>query len=104
MNEIEKFCKKHNLTIDQFHGKEPITGDLDLRSVTALPDGFNPTVGGYLYWKDKSKRIGANVPEIKRPIIDLSWQNGKYKKIDGIFCEMMHEHPHTVAVLIVSKN
>lgn len=41
MNEIEKFCKKHNLTADQFHGKGPVTGYLYLGSVTALPDGFN---------------------------------------------------------------
>jgi hypothetical protein len=43
------FCKKHGLTEDQFYGKETVGGDLDLGSVTSLPDGFNPTVGGYLY-------------------------------------------------------
>jgi hypothetical protein len=36
------------LTKGQFNGTEKIPGYLDLRSVTALPEGFNPTVGGYL--------------------------------------------------------
>jgi len=44
-----EFCKKHNLTIEQFTGKETVGGDLYLGSVTSIPEGFNPTVGGYLY-------------------------------------------------------
>jgi len=45
---ITEFCKKHNLTIEQFYGREEVGGDLYLGSVTSLPDGFNPTVGGDL--------------------------------------------------------
>ena len=112
----ETFLKKYNLTEAQFEGKEPISGyldlrsvtaipegfnptvggDLDLRSVTSIPEGFNPTVGGYLYWKNNSKRIGATVPEIKTPTIELSWHNGLYRKVDGIFCYVTHPHPHNV--------
>ncbi len=47
--DITKFCKSAGITEDQFYGKEKISGDLYLRSVTSLPDGFNPTVGGDLY-------------------------------------------------------
>ena len=43
-----QFCKEHNITEEQFYGKEVISGGLDLRSVTTVPDGFNPTVGGDL--------------------------------------------------------
>jgi hypothetical protein len=77
-----------------------VGGYLYLGSVTSLPDGFNPTVGGDLIWAGGRKRIGANV---QRPEIELTWQNGKYKKVDGIFCEMMHPHPHTVAGFEVFK-
>jgi len=46
--EIKDFCKKHNISENQFYGKENIKGNLYLPSVTTLPDGFNPTVGGDL--------------------------------------------------------
>ena len=42
------FCKKNNITEKQFSGEEKIGGDL-IGSVTSIPQGFNPTVGGYLY-------------------------------------------------------
>jgi len=48
MKEIKEFCKRHNLTIEQFNGTEKIESDLDLRNLTSIPEGFNPTVGGYL--------------------------------------------------------
>lgn len=54
----ETFLKKYNLTEDQFCGKEKIGGDLDLSSVTSLPDGFNPTVGGYIYLRSGRFHIG----------------------------------------------
>ena len=49
---IEKFCKKHGLTVKQFYGKEKIEGRLDLNRLTSIPNGFNPTVGGSLYLDD----------------------------------------------------
>jgi len=45
----EEFCKEYNLTEEQFFGKEEIKGDLDLSSLTSIPEGFNPNVGGGLY-------------------------------------------------------
>ena len=42
------FLKIYNITEQQFCGKTPINGDLDLSSLTSIPEGFNPTVGGYL--------------------------------------------------------
>ena len=47
-NQIKSFCEKHNITEAQFFGKENIEGYLYLRSVTSIPEGFNPTVGGSL--------------------------------------------------------
>ena len=149
-DEIAAFCKRHNLTTDQFYGKSTIPGSLDLSSLTTLPEGCALTVGGdldlsslttlpegcaltvgrYLYLsslttlpegcaltvgeslylsslttlpegcaltvggsldlRNEKKHIGDRVPEI-----ELTWQNGKYRKIDGIFCEVAGS-PHTV--------
>ena len=44
----EQFKKQFNLTEDQFLGKEIIKGNLDLSSVTTLPEGISLTVGGDL--------------------------------------------------------
>ena len=48
MNKKE-FYQKQNLTEAQFDGTEEIGGYLYLRSLTSIPEGFNPTVGGSLY-------------------------------------------------------
>jgi hypothetical protein len=45
---IKEFCKKYNLTEAQFLGTETVGGDLYLRNLTSIPEGFNPTVGGDL--------------------------------------------------------
>ena len=45
---VKEFCKTYGLTVEQFYGREVYKGRLDLREVTKLPKGFNPTVGGSL--------------------------------------------------------
>ena len=47
--EKEQFKKQFNLTENQFKGIDKVEWSLDLRSLTSIPEGFNPTVGGYLY-------------------------------------------------------
>lgn len=47
--EIKEFCKENSISEEQFTGKEKIGGNLDLTSLTSIPEGFNPTVGGSLY-------------------------------------------------------
>jgi len=46
-----EYCKEqgYNLTDDQFSGKERIDCTLYLDSLTSIPKGFNPVVGGDLY-------------------------------------------------------
>ena len=39
----------YKITEAQFKGEEKIEGNLYLGSLTSIPDGFNPTVGGILY-------------------------------------------------------
>ena len=102
--EITDFCNNISITIEQFYGKEEIKRDLYLRSLTSIPKGFNPIVGGSLdlssltsipegfnpivgvdlYLKSKYKHIN-NIPKD----YVFSWQNGKYILIDGIFCELL---------------
>ncbi len=61
---VEQFCKRHNITIDQFTGKSEVGGSLDLRSLTSIPEGFNPTVGGSLYLRSLT-----SIPEGFNPTV-----------------------------------
>ena len=102
---ISDFCKKANITEDQFYGKEKVGGSLYLSSLTSIPEGFNPTVGGSLYLRSLT-----SIPEGFNPTVggslDLSsglkssykklpsgylfsWQDGKYLLADGIFTEVI---------------
>jgi hypothetical protein len=68
-----------------------VGGYLYLGSVTSIPEGFNPTVGGGLYLSSGNRYIGKQMPEIV-----LEWQDGKYKKVDDIFCEFVNKNPRIV--------
>jgi hypothetical protein len=59
--------------------------DLSGTGITSLPD--NLTVGGSLYLRG----TGITDPIYKElsPDYIFSWQNGKYIKADGIFCEVI---------------
>ena len=77
----QDFCKKYGLTEDQFLGTKKITGSLDLRSLTSIPEGFNPTVGGSLYLGSGLK---SNYRQQNGPIF---W--GKYVLADGMFTKIL---------------
>ena len=83
--QIKDFCSKANITINQFYGKEKINGSLDLRSLTSIPEGFNPTVGGCLDLRSNLKVTYKKLPSGYL----LSWQDGKYLLVDGIFTEVI---------------
>ncbi len=60
-------------------GFSPTVGrNLYLRSVTEIPKGFNPTVGGDLYAR-------LNIPHTKLGNNPITWNDGKYILVDGIF-------------------
>lgn len=80
---ITTFCKKYGLTEDQFSGREKYEGYLDLSGLTSIPEGFNPTVGGYLYLRG----LTSNHTPLKNRL--LTWKNGKYVLADGIFTEVL---------------
>ncbi len=73
MNKKE-FCKKIRITEEQFDGSKEIGDSLDLRHLTSIPEGFNPTVGGYLDLSSETKYIGANVNIPNIPTPDLQWE------------------------------
>ena len=106
--ETEEFKKKYNLTENQFLGKEKVGGNLDLWSVTSLPDGFNPTVGGDLYLGSVTSlpegfnpTVGGylylgsaiNYKHSKKQVIinAIVWPDIKYIKADGLFTEIIHQ-------------
>ena len=58
---LKEFCKKYGLSEAQATGEQEICGYLYLSSVTSIPEGFNPTVGGGLDLSSGITYIGANV-------------------------------------------
>ena len=126
MNKLQKeFCKLHNLTEKQFLGKEEIEGNLSWGNVTELPKGINVkaggdiylsslttmpegctlTAGGYIYLssgKIKGNPPG-NIPKLKNPF--LTWQDGKYIMVDGVFTEVISKDKNVwkVKKLLTSK-
>ena len=46
--EVEKFCKEHGITEDQFYGRERIKWSTDFSNVVTIPEGFSPRVRGNL--------------------------------------------------------
>ena len=99
-NEIKKFCEKHGITEKQFSGKEKVGGALDLSSLTSIPQGFNPTVGGDLILKNSRKHIGKPVLQIQAVQINKNffWEKNKkrYAIIDSIFCELLTERKRII--------
>ena len=64
-----------------------VGGYLDLRNtgITSLPD--NLTVGGHLYLEGTA--LHGKQFDIAKPGSLLSWRNGKYIKVDGMFTEVL---------------
>jgi len=98
MKQSEKFCKEHSITKKQFNGEDKITGSLDLSSVTSIPEGFNPTVGGSLDLSSEKKYIGANV-YVDVPVTNSFFWDG-WAKIDGIFCQTDSEKKSTIRGIV----
>ena len=59
-----------------------VGGYLDLNNLTSISEGFNPTVGGDLYLT----KLTTNFTKLEGPI---TWSNGKYIKVDGLFTEIL---------------
>ena len=80
---MKEFCDKWNISEDEFYGREDISGDLDLRSLTSIPEGFNPTVGGDLYLRNGLEA------ETKTPPHIITWSDGKFCLADGVFSKVV---------------
>ena len=99
---LKEFCKKYGLTEAQASGKEEVGGGLYLRSVTSIPEGFNPTVGGDLDLSSGSKYIGAKVEMPHIPARYL-WRNKEYIKVDGIFTKIISERGNVMRVQRIAR-
>ena len=91
-----------------------VGGSLDLSGtqITSLPE--NLTVGDWLYLNGtqitqkeikKVKKLPADFYIKYRNYIEskLVWQNGKYRVVDGIFCEVIKQHKNIIEVKIQNK-
>ncbi|MEK6882539.1 MAG: hypothetical protein AABY22_23160, partial [Nanoarchaeota archaeon] len=71
-----------------------------LSSLTSIPEGFNPTVGGYLVLKNSRKYIGSPALQIEAVKINKNFiwkKDGKrYARFDGIFCELLTERENII--------
>jgi len=70
---------------------------LSLSSVTTLPEGLSLTVGGNLYLDSNLKQNLKNCTklDLTKPI---TFQNGKYIKVDGIFTEVVNKRGNVYKV------
>ena len=80
--------------------------------ITSLPE--NLTVGDWLYLEDteipgkalgKVKDLPADFDIKCRNYVEskLVWQNGKYRVVDGFFCEVIKQHKNIIEVKIQNK-
>jgi len=89
-----------------------VGGSLYLSGLTSIPKEFNPTVGGDLDLSGlisrkniKTKQLPPDFHE-KNSLyfsLNLKWQNGRYRKIDGIFCEIIKKHKNVLKVKIKNE-
>ena len=90
-HKINEFCQRLGITPAQFSGTEIINGHLYLSSLTAIPDGFNPTVGGDLdlngLWVESKNKPTKKIITSKNKL--LFWQDGKYVSADLMFTEVL---------------
>ena len=134
----QEFIKKYGLTEGQFDGTERIEGSLGLKSLTSIPDGFNPTVGGYFNLNSLTSipdgfnpTVGGSldlkyltsIPDGFNPTVGgslvsnldirhkplptdhvFTWQDGKYIKVDGIFCEVVSHRGNVYHVKRVNSD
>ena len=91
-----------------------VGGWLDLSSLTSIPDGFNPTVGGSLDLSSLKSvlrsKIKVNKPKeniynkVQQQITPLlCWQDGKYRLIDDVFCEVLSQKRNIIKVKTRNK-
>jgi hypothetical protein len=67
-----------------------------LSGLTSIPEGFNPTVGGYLYLSGlTSKKTPITQFEIE---LKIQWKGGLFRIFDGIFCEVLSKRKNVFKV------
>ena len=122
-NSLNEFLKQHGIPKSQEvkgslylrsltsipEGFNPtVGGHLDLRSLTSIPEGFNPTVGGSLYLEsltneDRAKvKVNCNVPEIR--VFKQAQKGNGWIYVDGIITHVKDiEHKISGYTFIVGK-
>lgn len=112
--EVKQFLKDNNIQYEIIDEQVHINGSLNLSSLTSIPDGFNPTVGGDLNLSSLEpvlrNKVKVNRPKenifnkVQQQIIPLlCWQDGKYRLIDDIFCEVLSQKRNIIKVKTRNK-
>ena len=110
MKSVEQWLKKHKIqyTVNA-EGIIDISGSLYLGSVTSLPDGFNPTVGGSLDLssltrnRKKQKNLPEGFSQSLKKSIELSFNAKGFTFADNILAKIIHARGSVKKVLVHGK-
>lgn len=104
---FEKYLENNDFEYEIKNGKITIAGWLNLRGCTGLerlPEGL--TVGGSLNLSGTKKLTKAKAQNKIKTLPEnyiLSWQNGKYRLIDGILSEIVEKRGNVFKVRIAGE-
>ena len=107
MKTLKEYLIRNNIKYEMNGDNLTVGGYLNLKgtSITSLPDnltvGWGPHIEGTSIPendKEKVRRVKNYALEIESK---LTWKNGRYRKIDGIFCEVIRELKSCLKVKIV---
>ena len=108
---MKEYLLKTGINFEEKDGAITVGGGLDLSNtgITSLPD--NLTVGGWLDLRGtkitSNERKKVKTPDKQKMFefslsvqAKLSWQNGRYRIFDGIFCEVLRKLKNAYKVKI----
>ncbi len=87
------WLKRHDYVYKEGTDNLTVGGSLDLRNT-------NISALQYKNWKKNSKKY--NIARMLIP--KLQWQNGKYRLIDNMFCEILKQHKNIIEAKIGIKH
>ena len=107
--DVKAFLKNNKIEYEVVAGEIVIGGSLYLRSLTSIPDGFNPTVGGSLDLsglkgkKPKSKNLPKNFQADLRKAIELRFEAIGFTIADNIMARIIQERGAVKKIIVCGK-
>lgn len=107
---VKNFLEKNHIQYEIAEdGRIAIEGSLDLRGLTSIPEGFNPTVGGYLYLsgltskKPKTKNLPKNFSATLRASIEVRFNAKGFTIADGILARIIQARGAVKKIMVWGK-